>query len=320
MSRIVYLGFPTGAVAGGQKMILRHVETLRDLGFDAVFWRNGLNVMPTWLTHRAPVEVNTRFRPDDILVIPSDAPNAIASAARIPQRVLIICQNQFDFAAAGLPSLDVYPPERFPTFIVPGQVVAASVRRIFPQARVEIVPAFADERIFAPGPARRPAVVYVPRKRPLEAQAIRNLFPRLHPRHKDLPWIALEGATEDQVAQAMAASTLFLSLSRLEAVGMTPLEAMASGCLCAGFAGIGGLEYATPANGFWAPEDDCEAAADALALAGDVAAGDRGPLDQRVAAGHATAQAWSYAAFRPALESCWSRLAPKARRSDGPLD
>jgi len=38
MSRTVYLGFPTGEVAGGQKMILRRIETLRELGFGTVFW------------------------------------------------------------------------------------------------------------------------------------------------------------------------------------------------------------------------------------------------------------------------------------------
>src|SRR4051812_6867539 len=101
MSRIVYLAFPTGAVSGGQKMILRHVETLRDLGFDAVCWHGPKNVMPPTLAHRAPVEVGTPFRADDILVVPSDAPNAIRTAAAMTQRSLVFCQAHLTLAAMG---------------------------------------------------------------------------------------------------------------------------------------------------------------------------------------------------------------------------
>src|SRR5882672_2072883 len=44
-----------------------------------------------------------------------------------------------------------------------------------------------------------------------------------------------------------------------------PLEAMASGCIVVGFHGYGGLEYATPENGFWFPSDHLEEVVDALA-------------------------------------------------------
>jgi glycosyltransferase involved in cell wall biosynthesis len=94
---------------------------------------------------------------------------------------------------------------------------------------------------------------------------------------------------------------------------MTTLEAMASGCLCAGFTGIGGDEYATPDNGFWAPEDDCEAAADALAEAAAVAAEGGAELARRLEAGFETARAWSYAVFLQRLETVWMGIAPEAR-------
>lgn len=319
MSRIVYLAFPTGAVSGGQKMILRHVETLRDLGFEAVVWQGEGAVMPGWLDHRAPVETGTPFRPDDVLVVPCDAPNALRDTAAIGRGVIVFCQNQFTLASLGLEAMDAYPPARFPPFMAVGPTAARSVQRIYPEAQVELVPCFVDERRFAPG-AKQQAVAYAPRKRPLEARAIRNLFRRLHPAHAPIPWIGLEGAHERQVAEIFASSTLFLSLSRMEAVGMTPLEAMASGCVVAGFTGIGGRDFATDENGFWAAEDDCEAAADALARAADLVRAGGAPLRDMLEAGQATARAWSYAAFRLALEGAWMRLAPEARRRLGPLD
>jgi glycosyltransferase involved in cell wall biosynthesis len=113
---------------------------------------------------------------------------------------------------------------------------------------------------------------------------------------------------------------LYLSLNRFESVGMTTLEAMASGCLCAGFTGVAGDEYATAQNGFWAPDDDCLAAAEALGAAADVLATGGPRLTQMPEASRETAAMWSYAAFRAALEATWMRLAPEARLRNGPLD
>ena len=313
MPRIVYTCYPTGAVAGGQKVIIRHVEALRALGFDAVLWTNRSSKFPEWMTFSAPIEVETPLRPDDIMVVPSDAPNVIRAAARDFRRAVVFEQNQFTFAALALEALDQFPAERFPTFIAVGAANARTIGRIYPAARVEIVPCFADERVFRPGQEKTHQVALSPRKRISEARIIRALLPRYHPTHAGLPWAQLEGVSEQQVAQTMAASTLFLSLSRFESVGMTPLEAMACGCVCAGFTGIGGREFASSENGFWVGEDDCEAAADALAEAADLVLTGGAGLRQMQEAGFETAGRWSYARFLSALEATWERLAPEAR-------
>lgn len=315
MSRIVYLAFPAGGkITGGQKMILRHVETLRELGFDAVLWLPQDAQPPPGLDHHCPVESGTNFRHGDVLVLPEDARNAIREAATFPLRSVIFCQSHLNLVVVSHDSVLAYPQERFPAFIGVGPRVVSAIRRDFPDATVELVRCFADERVFRPGADRRPAVVHIPHKRPGEAKVIRALFQRRHPRHAHLPWISLENAPEREVAEAMGSSTLFLSLGRLEAVGLTPLEAMAAGCVCAGFKAIGGGDYATAENGFWAPEEDCEAAADALAEAADLTAAGGPALQNVLDASAETARAWSYAAFRPMLEDVWSRLAPQARR------
>lgn len=314
MSRIVYLAFPAGGkITGGQKMILRHVETLRDLGFDAVLRLNPDAAPPEGLERQCPVEFGSPLRPDDVLVLPEDAPNAIAAVAKSGQQAVIFCQSHLNMAALSYPSLDSFPEAGRPAFMAVGPRVASAVRRDFPGAVVEVVHAFADERVFRPAPARRPAVAHMPRKRPGEAFVIRTLLQRRHPRHAGLPWIALENAPEREVAEAMGASTLFLALGRQEALGLTPLEAMASGCVVAGFKSIGGEDYATAQNGFWAPEEDVEAAVDALAAAADLVAAGGPALDEMLGAGAETARQWSYAAFAPRLEAFWARIAPQAR-------
>jgi hypothetical protein len=301
-------------------MILRHVETLRDLGFDAHCYVGVGSQAPQWLAHRAPLELATPLRPDDIVVLPDDADDAMRTMAAADQRTVVFSQNPYNLAAKTVADLERFPAARFPPFIAVSPGLAATLRRLYPAAQVEVVRCFADERVFRPGLGARQGVVIVPRKRPLEAAAIRNLFHRLHPEHAALAWTQLAGATEAAVAAALQRSALHLSLSRLESVGMTTLEAMASGCLCAGFLGVGGREYATAENGFWVADDDCEAAADALAEAADVARSGGAALERPLEAGYETARQWSYAAFRPELEAAWMRLAPDARVRNGPLD
>lgn len=324
MTRIVYLAFPDGKVAGGQKVILRHVEALRALGFDAVVRRNPTNVMPQAYAHAAPVEVGTPFRPDDVLVVPTDAPNALAAVGTLPNRSLVFCQGHIDFMVVGRAAVMAWPKGRTPAFLAIGPTVAASLTRAWPDATVDVVPAFADERLFRPNPSDRPdrthAVAAIPRKRPFELRAIRGFLAACHPRHAETPWALIENAPETEVARALASASVFLSLSRLEGLGLTPLEAMASGALVAGFPGVGGRDFATPDNGFWAPDDDVEAAADALAQALDVSLTAGPALARMKAAAHATAEAWSHARFVRALEDVWMRHAPDARIGNGPLD
>ena len=313
MARILFGLMSQGGIAGGHKMLFRHVEALRELGYDAAFYTNRDNQVPSWFDHGAPVEITPAIAPDDIFVVPDDAPKTMRNVLPAPFRKVILSQNPYPMAAVAFDALDLYPADKLPTFIAVSEGLASTIRRAYPGAQVEIAPCFADERLFRPGPAKRFAVAYAPRKRPLEAQAIRGLFRKLHPRHADLEWVELNGLREAEVARAMGECELFLSLNRLESVGMTTLEAMASGCLCTGFLGVGGREYARPQNGLWVDEDDCEAAADALARAADLVRARSPELEAYRAAAFATAQTWSYARFKPALEAAWSRLAPGLR-------
>ncbi|MGU3537397.1 glycosyltransferase [Methylobacterium sp. A54F] len=312
MSRLVYLGFPTPHVAGGQKMILRHVEALRELGFNAVFWMNESGVLPRWFKHNVPAEVATAFQKDDVLVVPGDAPNAIRHLAGLPNRTLIFCQNHYSFASVGYEAMQAFRPHAFPTIITVGRICSASVARAFPQAQIEVIPCFADERKFQPCEAKRRVIASAPRKRQDEARIIQSFFQRYHPRHSDWGWALYQEASEEVVADGFAGAGVFLNLARIEAVGMTALEAMASGCVVAGFTGIGGREYATAANGFWVEEDDLEGAADALARAVDLFLAGGAPLHAYREAAAITAQAWSYRAFQSALDEVWTRLAPEA--------
>jgi hypothetical protein len=313
MARIVYALFSSGGITGGQKMALRHVETLVDLGFDAVCHLGMGGVAPAWLEHRAPIETGVPTQDGDVIVVPEDAVGAMKTVAGSALRAVVLVQNPYQFAGAGGLEFLASHRERFPIFLTVSPAMKAMLGRLLPAAQVEVARAFADERVFASG-EKQLAGALAPRKRPQEATTILAVHRRLFPDQAGIPWGSIHGLTERQTAAAMARAAVFLSLSRLESVGLTTLEAMASGCICAGFTGIGGRSYATPANGFWVAEDDCYAAADALARAFALVTAGGPPLAAMRAAARATAAQWSYACFRGELEAAWMRIAPEARK------
>jgi hypothetical protein len=313
MSRIAYLLLTNAGVTGGQKVILRHVEALADLGFNAVCIVDRDREPPAWLQHHAPLDRSGEVRPDDIIVIPDDGVPALGMAGGRDGRTVILCQSSAPYLAVsgGLKALSG-SPERLSTFIAVSPAHGAMLQRLFPAASINIVPCFVDDRMFRPGEKQFTGAM-IPRKRALEATAIRALARHLSPASAELGWHRIEQASEGQVAGVFAGASIYLSLSRMESVGLTTLEALASGCVCAGFTGLGGRQYATPDNGFWVEEDDCLAAADALARAISLVRAGGAPLRRYVDAALATAAQWSYAQFRQDLEATWMRLAPDAR-------
>ncbi len=90
---------------------------------------------------------------------------------------------------------------------------------------------------------------------------------------------------------------------------MTVLEAMACGCLVAGFSGVaGGSDSATGANGLWAAEDDLIACTQRLAQAVQLAL-DQGPAYQGlVASARRTALAWRREESAGLVLAFWRRM------------
>jgi len=112
----------------------------------------------------------------------------------------------------------------------------------------------------------------------------------------------------DQVAAHLRAAHIYVSTGMYEGLGLPPLEAMAAGCLVVGFAGGGGLDYATADNGVWVPDDDPWALAEALehtlASLNDPAAA--AALDAKRRAGRATAMSYNRERFERELLAFWS--------------
>lgn len=155
------------------------------------------------------------------------------------------------------------------------------------------------------------AVCYMPRKLPGVVRAIRELVERSHP---DVPWVEIDGLPEDQVALRFRANRIFFAAHETEGCPMPALEAMACGCLTAGFPGTAGFAhpYASPTNGIWAPDGDAPAAAEAVRLAIEVARTGGQRYEMYVAAGRETALRFAREPVREALAAMIEAVAARA--------
>lgn len=305
--RISFLSPPVGKINGGIKYIFRMADSLRAAGHEAVVVEKDKN-RPGWFASSAPILGIDELGPraGEILVLPEDQPGLLQTVAAWPQRKIIYCQNHF-YAAIGALGTKSFADYGVTDILCGSQTIAAYCAARHPGLTTHIIPCGVDAKRFHPA-AKQPAITLLPRKRVIEAVYLQDMFRHQYPQWRSVQWQELANAHEDQIAAALSQAAVFLSLSRLDGFGLTPIEAMAADCVVAGFTGIGGREYATPENGFWAAEDDFPACLQALDQALTLWQKGGSPLAARHAAARATAAQYSPERFDQATLQAWANI------------
>ncbi len=308
MAQIVFRCPPTSVVTGGIKHLFKMTEALRGLGFDAIVCEAKAQ-RPFWFASTAPIigPDDLRADADQIQVIPEDQLHILAAIAHWPQKRVIYVQNEF-YSGAQLSNGLSYRDYGVMDVISTTRSIDAYVRHRHPGVTSHLVPYGIDTGVFKPAQTKREAIAYLPRKRPIEANYLRDSFRHAFPDLRGWDWWPLVNESEANVAAAMGEAGVFLSLGRLESLGLTPLEAMACGCIVAGFTGIGGQEYASPANGFWAAEDDFPSCIKQLRAAVELAQSNELPRVAYHEACWATLANYSQAAFVDAVKRTWEAI------------
>lgn len=305
--RIVFFCPSVTTINGGIKHIFRMAETLIALGFDAVvFEPNGQR--PNWFHSTAPIVGQGIFTSnvDHIYVLPEDQPHILADFAKMPQRKVIYSQNHF-YGALGIGDADSYADYGVTDILCSSRTIFDHAKLRHPKLRAHVIPCAVDQDLFKPTAIKKSAIAYMPRKRSIEATYIRDMFCFSFPQYKDWQWVEIAGRSEVEAASLLGECRVFLSLSRLEGFGLTPLEAMAAGCVVAGFTGIGGREYATPQNGFWADEDDFPACVQQLGKAVELTL-NPSALTGYFAQAQKTIAGFTPLGFNNAVQEVWSKI------------
>ncbi|MGB4100549.1 MAG: glycosyltransferase [Alphaproteobacteria bacterium] len=305
--RVVFLCPPVSKINGGLKYIFRMAEVLGSAGVEAVIFEKNQQ-RPTWFASTAPIIGADDLRPrnDEVLVLSEDQPDVMRTLASWPQRKVIYCQNHF-YAALGAQGARSFADFGVADILCSSRTIMDYCQLRHPGTRAHLVPCAVDQTLFMPAVKTR-TIALVPRKRPVEAMFIQDMFMALVPVWRDVEWLSLDQVAENEMAAALGRAAVFLALSRLDGFGLTPIEAMASGCVVAGFTGIGGREYATPQNGFWAEEDDFAACRTGLKQALQLWADGGQKLADYHAATRATTAAYTPEIFSEAVCTAWEKI------------
>lgn len=302
--RIFYLCRHFGRPVGGVRTAYRHVEILRRHGFDATILLTA-SKGESYFEADVPVlrfEPRMSFNMSDILVIPEGWDWFIKPFGASGLRANVFCQNPF-YIFDGLGDAPNYEALGISRVFCSSSFIATTLKELLGYEDLPVVPYAIDPAVFKPG-RKSLQIAYMPRKMPDEAAFIIGMFKRLHRKHADVDWVKIQDVNEAEAAEILGQSAVFLSFSRLEGLGLPPLEAMSSGCLTVGFLGDAGREFATPENGLWCEADDWHGVADALAKAVDMletAAGER-----MIESGRQTAAGYSIETMESALINFWT--------------
>ena len=303
--RIIFVCPPPTNMTGGTKMTYRHVEALAANGFDAYVQPYKDNSGPAWFEQTAPSLHSGPYHPrsDDIVVLPEDIKLLFERFQKVPVRKVLFCQSQY-YAAFGIGAYHTLADAGIDAAIATSGTILRFLRERFPTAAAGLIPYPIDNTVFRPR-EKRLQVCYMPRKRPIEAAYIIDRLRALHPELTNVPFVEISGLHEHRVAEIMGESAIFLSLAHLEGLPLTPLEAMASGCIVVGFTGVGGREYATSVNGFWTEDEDCCQCVDDLARVLRLIAARDPVVPSTVEAGRRTAAVFGRDPFLAGLLQFW---------------
>lgn len=278
--------------------------------------------------------------PDDIWLVPEGWVNALAPGLRAGARNVVYVQN-WAYLLSSLPQ-GVQWPRLAVSFLAVSDPVAWFTHETTGREAVVLRPGI-DTGLFRPlgdagashpaGPVR---VCWMPRKNRALATQIRAILEaRLAlspvagcaPGAAPVEWVEIHGRTQEEVADLLRTSHIFLATGFPEGCPLPPLEAMASGCVVVGFGGMGGWDYMRQAlphgyqpwwplretawqgNGFFVADADVTGAAFALERAVRLVAADDPAVRRLRAAASQTAAAYDLSSQRDALLALWRRAA-----------
>jgi hypothetical protein len=321
MSRILYISHDIAQPRGGIGVLYDHVAALREHGLDAFIVHATPGFRYAFARRDVPVidASHLGVSRTDVLVVPEDHAAAIRKCREVTCRKVLLCQNHF-YVFHGLTPGETWRNFGFSAYMCVSSPIQQALKQWFGVDASVVRPAV-DDAFFSEDlkPFTPPiTVACMPRKGPHNIRLVQGLLAAAgHVHGGDLSWLEIDGLSKDQVAARLRDAHVYVSTSMCEGLGLPPLEAMAAGCLVVGFAGGGGLDYATADNGIWVPDEDAWALANALertlASVDDPAAG--AALEAKRRAGRATARNYSRARFEHDLLAFWSAYLGSAKEA-----
>lgn len=229
-----------------------HLPMIARLLDDASWKRRGFE----FLVGRRPI-ARKRILPelevkaDDIIIVPEFVSDILPQA--LPShRCVLLAQDVLGLTRAALsPGFDA---QRFSELICTSQASAKAGYLILDREPL-MVPLVIDPADFSFAAQKKPVIAFLPRKLPEQSRMV-SLLLSMRDRLGDFEMRRLENLPRAEYKKQIHEAAIFLSFSHQEGFGLPPAEAMATGAIVIGYAGVGGEEFFTRETGFPIAESD----------------------------------------------------------------
>jgi glycosyltransferase involved in cell wall biosynthesis len=244
-AQIFYLSPGTPTPRGGVRVLYRHVDLLNESGFSAAVVHHKAARGSVWFEAKTPVLAGSDVvvDPRDALVVPEYYGGMLR---RIPRGQKVVLFNQgpyYTFDGMGRDDVAALAEATDWSLLTVSEDARELLGFTFAPRAVELARPVVDGAVFRPSdvPAGR-RIAYMTNRR---AQERKQLLGILAARGRLAQWefVAIEGMDEQQVADTLRTSAIFLSFSDRDGFGLPPAEAMACGCFVIGHDGGGGREF-----------------------------------------------------------------------------
>jgi hypothetical protein len=246
--------------SGGVGLLYDHVRILNELGFKASILHQKKGFEVTWLGDRkegVPVKYmedgKLELTMKDFFFVPEGMPQVMSmlQQQQVPCKKIVFCQNWLYILNA------LQPGQTWQSFGI-GDCLSVSefqtnyIKAIMPGMRCKNVVGSIDPNIFYPPEneeEKLPIVAFYPsRDGGMKSSNVIKTFYLLFPHFKWIQFRQMGGLETEDYAKALRNAVFYAHFDEYSSWGTAPIEAWRSGCLVAGWDGVGGTEYMRPVN------------------------------------------------------------------------
>lgn len=251
---IYYLCPDVTTPVGGVKQMYRHVDILNRNGFSASILHRRRGVRCTWFENETRTSVvsdsllRCPWQGDNFLVLPEILGPGMGELAPGAPKVIFNQNAYYTFhqysieePPAGVPYLH---PEVLGAMVV-SEDNADYLRFAFPRLDVSRVHCGIDTSRFRYSFQKKDRIAFLTTKNPADIAQVLNLL-WLRGSLEGYEVVGIQGRSEAEMAEILGETAIFLSFSNREGFFLPSAEAMACGCIVAGYDGGGGREYLRP--------------------------------------------------------------------------
>ncbi len=243
--RIFYLCPDFDLPSGGVKQLYRHVEILRENGYDAYILHSNKGFKLDWFDSQVPIvysDDSPSLAADDVMVIPEGSAHIMKQLMSHPFKKVAAALNPM-YLFESLPLGENWSHYGIQWVMAGARTIEDLIRWSMGIDNVYTVGISVNYDIFHyTAELKKFQAAYITRK-DTHSELVEKIVKCQNASLINLEFIKIEDLNFLDYAGVLRQSEIFLATSVHEGIHWSVLEAMACGCICIGYHGIGGQDY-----------------------------------------------------------------------------